>query len=137
MIKNIKLSALEENYESIMCKLNRTSRNKKVSYFKPMTMGGVAGFEIYITNKDVKAYDECKLMEIKRFYPIPHSKSSNVIAKYLKLCEYSLGFEMIKGLGEDEQEESQDGVYSEQALEVALSELTNGFLYNPEEYNHV
>ena len=133
MNKSIKLSMLEENYESIMDKLNRTNRNKQVSHFKPITLGCAAGFEIYITNKEVKQKEEDPLLEIKRFYPMPRSKSTNVIAKYLRLCEYSLGFEMVMCFVEVNQEDLQESLGGTETMGHYLEGKTTRFLYTANE----
>ena len=87
---------LLDKYDQVMDILERSERNKQVTnYVVFKTKDGVAGFEIHITNKDVRSDDTKALVESTGFYPCGLTKLLD-IANYINYWQYNQCFEMLK-----------------------------------------
>lgn len=82
---------------------SNTDRNKQVTTRTAKIVDGVAGVEIFITNKNVRSDDSKELVESTGFHPCGLTDTDE-INQYLQWCEYQQCFDRFKVLLEVDDE---------------------------------
>lgn len=97
----------------VVCMMDKTDRRKKVAEYSTSVVGskggegtgnvtvkvedGVAGFEVYLTNKHVRSDDQKELVESREFYPCGLTDSDEII-QYINWNTYTQCFKMLQVL---------------------------------------